>query len=162
MKSADCKLLKKQIEEQYQKAIALATKERLDGLAAVDTVWKMLHIPRPKRNKESLPPQNPETPTDSIPVVVEPPAVEYGDLRKNLKKALLLVTPDNFNGKDVATTMEKISGKVFKYSSITNELKKLAKEGVVEIIRQGHGRLLSEYRIKNLQLLNNTKIKEDL
>jgi hypothetical protein len=112
----------------------------MDNLVAIDAVWKMLHPSRPKRN--------PETTTDSGGVTAESPSVVYGTLTETLKKSLSLVTPDKFSCKDVIAAMEKISGGKFNYSSVANALKRLAKEGVIEIIKQGSGKSPSEYRYK--------------
>jgi hypothetical protein len=112
----------------------------MDNLAAIDAVWKMLHPPRQKRN--------PEVTISSDNVITEALSATYGTLNETLKKSLSLVTPDKFNCKDVVAAMEKISGAKFNYSSVANALKRIAKAGVIEITRQGHGKLPSEYKYK--------------
>lgn len=140
MKTTNYKELKKQVEEQYQKAIAQAQKERMDNLAAIDAVWKMLHPSKAKLKSE--------TTTNSGNTTKELPSIVYGTLMETIKKSLSLVTQDKFTCKDVIAAMEKISSGKFNYSSVSNALKRLAKEGVIEITKQGKGKSPSEYRYK--------------
>jgi hypothetical protein len=149
MKAAEYNQLKKQIEEQYRKAIALAEKERLDGLAAVDTVWNILHIPRQKHNKESVLSHSPETSENNTYIITEVPHVKYGTLIETIKKSILLVPPEKFTCKNVVNAMEKVSGRKFNYSSVANSLKRMVKENILTITKQGHGKVPTIYRVKS-------------
>lgn len=153
MKSTDYKQLKKQIEEQYQKAIALADKERMDGLAAIDTVWKMLHVPRRKHNKEIISPEGPETPIATVQML----PIIYGTLIDTLKKSLPLVPPEKFVCQNALDAMEKLTGIKFNHGSVANCLKKLVKDGIIELIKQGHGKTPSEYKYKKSVMVTEEK-----
>lgn len=144
MKSEDYKQLKKQIEEQYKQAIALAEKQRIEGLAAIDTVWKMLHVPRRKRPAKVESQQQTKSTTESL---LPAPKRIYGVLVDTVKKSFAYV-PETFICKQVLVAMKQISGHTFNYSSVSNCLKRLAEEDVIEIIKQGHGKSPSVYRLK--------------
>jgi hypothetical protein len=148
MKSEDYKQLKKQIEERYTKAIELAAKQRIEALAAIDIVWNMLHVPRQKRTKEVM--QQPTVSgTKPLEFVSKP---TYGSLIETVMKSLVLL-PETFNCKQVISAMQQISGNTFNPSSVSNRLKRMAEEDVIEIIQQGHGKLPSIYRRKNNQVI---------
>jgi len=157
MKSTEYKQLKKQIEEQYRQAIALAEKKRIDGLAAIDTVWKMFHVPRRKRIEETASQEKVESTMDSMGATSEPLPNVYGTLKAAVAKSLAFVPHEKFTCKNVMTVMEQTTGKTFNYSSVSNRLKRLSKEGVIEMVKQGHGKSPSEYRLKNSQVVNDIK-----
>ena len=154
MKNAEYKDLKKRIEEQYHREIALAEKKRIDGLAAIDTVWKMFHVPRRKVVEEIASQQKDETTMDSL---GKPLPNAYGTLKAAVAKSLALAPPEKFTCKNVMAVMEQTTGKKFNYSSVSNRLKRLAKEGVIEMVKQGHGKSPSVYRLKNIQPVNDVK-----
>ncbi len=148
MNRSEYKQLKKKVEEQYKQAIDLAEKQRIDRLAALDTVWKMLHVPRHKRGKGIVSQQS-ESAINSAGEGNKPfPKPSYGSLVTEVKKSLALV-PAEFTCRNVITIMTQTSGTVFNYSSVSNRLKRLAKEGAIEVIRQGHGKSPSIYRLEN-------------
>jgi hypothetical protein len=151
MKTTEYKELKKQLEEQYKQAILLAEKQRIDGITAIETVWKMLHVPRRKRQATIESQQQAEHPMDSNSLHVETPPVvtksNYGTLVDTVKKSLTLV-PETFTSKQVVAAMQQISGIKFNNSSVSNRLKRLAQDGKIERIKQGHGKSPSEYKRK--------------
>jgi hypothetical protein len=149
MKSEDYKKLKRQIEDQYKQAIALAEKQRTEGLAAIETVWEMLHTPRKKQSINISIQEQAKLANDQSSLVSK---TVYGDLLNTVKKALTFV-PETFTCNQVIETMKQVSGNTFNYSSVSNRLKRMAQENVIEIIKQGHGKLPSLYRRKNNQVI---------
>ena len=143
MKKEDYNKLKKQIEEQYKQALALAEKERIEGLAAIDTVWKMFHKPR-KRRKTGESQQQPESANSSH--LSTSPRV-YGALIETAKKSLDFV-PEEFTCRQMIVAMKQVSDNTFNYSSVSNRLKRMAQENVIEMVKQGHGKSPSVYRLK--------------
>ena len=156
MKKEDYNQLRRQVEGQYRQAIELAEKERIEGLAAIDVVWNMFHKPRRKYRRtvglqQSLKPAN-DSPLPA-------PKRKYGVLIDTVKKSFAYV-PETFTCKNVIMAMKQISNDTFNPSSVSNRLKRFAKEGVLEIINQGHGKSPSVYRLKNAQTVNDTKTEE--
>jgi len=139
MKKKDYSQLKKQIEEQYKQAVALAEKQRIEGLAAIDTVWKMFHAPRKRRDIAES-----QQPTESV----NGPQRVYGVLIDTVKKSLNFV-PEEFTCRQMIIAMKQISDNTFNYSSVSTRLKRMAKEGAIEIIKQGHGKSPTIYRLKS-------------
>lgn len=160
MKRTDYKQLRKQVEERYKQAIERAEKERIEGLAAIDTVWKMLHVPRRKRSEKTTSQQKGELSVESSVNSKPPPTTPscvYGTLIATVRKSLALV-PEEFIYRNVIAAMKQTSGSTFNSSSVSNCLKRLAKEGVIEVIKQGHGKTPSKYRlVKNVKTANDIK-----
>lgn len=147
MKVGDYKQLKKQIEEQYKQAISLAEKQRVEGLAAIETVWKMLH-PR-RSNNQPIEPQQADSTTDSVSADGTPPipisTQPYGTLIENVKKAIQLV-PETFTRKHIMLALKTLSTVNFNDASVSNRLKRLAQEGVIMEVRKGQGRTPAEFK----------------
>jgi hypothetical protein len=146
MKSGDYKQLKKQIEEQYKQAISLAEKQRVEGLAAIETVWGMLH---PRRNSnQPIGSQQVDSTTDSaIDDANSPPvsAIPYGTLIETVKKAIELV-PETFTRKHIMMALKTLSTAKFNDASVSNRLKQLATKGVIMEVRKGQGRTPAEFK----------------
>ena len=138
MKKEDYNQLKKDIEAQYKQALELAEEHRAKGLAAIDTVWKMFHKPRKRRKIAES-----QQPTESV----NGPQRVYGALIDTVKKSLAFV-PEEFTCRHVIVAMKQVSDNTFNYSSVSNRLRRMAEKDVIEIVKQGHGKSPSVYRLK--------------
>jgi len=151
MRKEDYSQLKKQVEEKYKQAIELAIKQRTEELAAIKIVWEMFHKPRRKR-RQTVESQQQTASASGLPL----PASKriYGILTDSVKKSLAFV-PEEFTCRHTMVVLKQISDNPFNYSSVSNRLRRMAKEGVIEIVKQGHGKSPSIYRIKNARAADN-------
>lgn len=130
MNSNDYKKLKQRIEEKYQETIALAERERMEGLAAIDKVWKMLH----KTRKRSVSRKKGDSP-------------EYGSLKETVVKSLDFV-PKSFTKNHVKLAMKQVNSELAEKcnpNSLSGCLIRLEGDGVIIKVTKGKGSKPSEY-----------------
>ncbi len=145
MKAVDYKKLKKEAEEQYQRAIDMAEKDRLEAIAAIDKVWSMMN---PRRRK---------TVTSTTPV-----SSQYGSLIETVRKSLQLV-PHRFTKKNVLAAMNEISSDIAKTcnpNSLAGCLHRLKREGVIAQVKEGRGSTPAEYELVAIKTNENSKEQE--
>ncbi len=126
MKRPEYKRLKISAEEQYQKAIQDAGKDRIETLAAIEKVWEMMN---PRLSGTA------------------PKPTEYGSLVVAVHKALRLV-PEKFTRKDVLAAMGQGSPEVAavcNQNSLSGCLHRLKNEGFIAEIKKGRGSSPSKY-----------------
>lgn len=134
--------LKTQVQEQYNKAIFLADKQRTEGLKAIETVWNML------RNNT----HEPITKTHNINMSLHSQSLEkiYGSLTVKVKDALKNeLVPQIFTQKDMMKAINYTNA-----NSMSGCMVRLLKQDVIEKVEQGTGRAPSKYRLKKIQLFN--------
>lgn len=153
------KQLKKQIEDKYKRAIAAAEAELNESLNAIDKVWYLYHPQKPKQSKELTPSLPQQTDTDTTTAAANNENIntplEYGSFNKTVKASLAFVPREKFKRSDVLTALRQSLNNPKYYcnqASLSNCLKGLANEGVIEIIKQGRGSSPSEYRLKGTVL----------
>ncbi len=140
MKRAEYKKLKKQVEEQYEIAIQESETRRIEGLAAIEKVWRMFHPPR----KRVVVLNGGEKDNVSS-------SLSYGSLMTAVRKSLDL-TPEIFTVNNIRTIIAKTyENTSFNTNSIAGCLNRLLSKGVIEVVEKGRGSSPSKYRIKNRQ-----------
>jgi len=128
--------LKRQAEDEYRKGLALLEKQRMERLAAIETVW---NLSNPRRIKPTIEAQEQRIGQTSV--------TSYGSLANAIKETLAIV-PDRFTKSHIRAALKQISPEVektAKESSITGRLIRLAKDGLIEQISVGSGSTPSEY-----------------
>ncbi len=132
MKKSDCNQLKKQVQERYERAIAEAERQRQEGLKSIDEVYRLCH-PSHKKYK------NNGHASETTNAADQSRSYGYGDLKDAVLEALDYMPPE-FTCKSVLKEMKRMKGIEFRYSSVGNRLKRLVKDGVLEIVRKGQGK----------------------
>jgi hypothetical protein len=150
MKTTEYKQLQKQVEGKYKKAVETAQKQRIEALAAIDTVWSISHKLRKRQYKKSTKPKADlsstiDTTGDKI---NERRPNSYGSLIKAVTKALDYV-PRNFTKNHVKMALMQVSSEIAhncKDSSLTGCLIRLEKKGIFKRTRKGKGSAPSKYK----------------
>ena len=142
MKAAEYRKLKKEVEERYEKAIQKAQNERVEALAAIEKVWKMM---KPSYGKVTFGAVSSSS--------------QYGSLAETVRKSLKYV-PSRFTKKDVIVAMQQISSEVANRcntNSLSGCLHRLKKEGIIAETKKGIGSMPTEYELVGQR----TEIKEE-
>lgn len=145
MNSKEHKELKKKAIQRYETALDMAEKQKVAELSAIETVWRMSHPSRKRKNQKSD--SNNLHPADLN-------ASSYGALSNAVKEALQYV-PDTFTKKHIREALNQIAPDVAvrcKESSLTGRLIRLANEGIIRQTRAGKGSSPSEYTVVEQQL----------
>ena len=130
MKMTEYRKLKKEVESRYQQALDRAENDRMEALAAIDTVW---NITNPRRQKT----------TDGA---VSVPS-QYGSLVETVRKAIDLV-PRHFTKNHVIAAMKQIApdmAKTLNPNSLAGCIHRLNKEGAIVQVKKGKGSSPAEY-----------------
>lgn len=131
MKAPEYRKLKKEAEERCNKAVEKAENERVEAIAAIEKVWKMM---KPSYGKT----------TPGMASV----SSKYGSLAETVRNSLELV-PQRFTKKNVLTAMLQVSPEVAKNcnpNSLSGCLFRLKKEGVIVVVKNGQGSAPTEYK----------------
>lgn len=152
MKAADYKKLKKQVEERYQQALEKAERDRVEALAAIEKVWKMLN---PRRGRAAVLTVSSSTKSSSS---------SYGSFVETVRKSLEYV-PKRFTRKNVLTAMQEISSDIAKNcnpNSLSGCLYRLKKEGIIIEVKKGQGSAPAEYELVTTSINEESKEQQNV
>jgi hypothetical protein len=144
MNAAERKKLKNQVELEYETGLSELKIKRDRAIEAIDHVWELTH---PKANNQNIP-------SDLTSVSSSP----YGSLSKIVRLAIASVPKAGFTRQDVFNAIRELSvdaANNCKPSSLSGCLVRLCKQGVIEQCKEGVGRTLAIYRIKNVNETTN-------
>jgi hypothetical protein len=144
MKTNDYKDLRRQVIDRYETTVAEAQDRRDAELAAIDTVWNLLHKKKKKQPSDTQQPQ-------ANPAIPESPQPTHGSLVKAVKKALEIV-PSTFTTIDILEAIRRSSEELAakcKASSLSGCLIRLERSNLIETVTKGKGSTPTVYRKRN-------------
>ena len=145
MDKSDYNKLKKQVEEQYQKSLKLAEKQRKEGLEAIELIWSLLH-----NIEETLAPFEKKIERLSSLKTKK----SYGSLTNAVKQALEHVKV-KFTKNDIILVMQQTSPEIAKsvnQGSLAGCLMRFVKQGIIKIHKRGKGSHPTFYKKIDTQL----------